>query len=104
MPGVTVPLRRSESAVVALRFADIDEKRHLIVLRDVTTKSRKTRVVPISTTRLKAVVDWLRLASEIPIGDDGSSSPWPDQCPAPVQYDGDIRRWRRLDHEEPAVG
>jgi hypothetical protein len=50
--------------MLALRFGDIDEKRQLIVLRGVTTKSRKTRVVPISTARLKAVVEWLRLDAD----------------------------------------
>ena len=33
----------------------------MIVLRGQTTKSKKTRVVPISTTRLKAVLGWLCL-------------------------------------------
>jgi integrase len=50
-----------QGEMLALRFADIDEQRQLIVLRGVTTKSKKTRVVPLSTTRLKAVLDWLWL-------------------------------------------
>ena len=53
-----------QGEMLALRFADIDEKRQLIVLRGETTKSRKTRVVPISTARLKAVLDWLRLDAD----------------------------------------
>jgi len=53
-----------QGEMLALRFGDIDEKRQLIVLRGDTTKSRKTRVVPISTTRLKAVLDWLRLDAD----------------------------------------
>jgi len=52
-----------QGEMLALRFADIDEKRQLIVLRGVTTKSKRTRVVPLSTTRLKAVLDWLQLDS-----------------------------------------
>jgi len=53
-----------QGEMLALRFGDIDEKRQFIVLRGETTKSRKTRVVPISTTRLKAVLDWLRLDAD----------------------------------------
>lgn len=52
-------MRRAE--MLALRFADIDCKRRIITLRGATTKSRRTRVVPIGTTRLLAVLDWLRL-------------------------------------------
>jgi integrase len=50
-----------QGEMLALRFGDVDWKRQLIVLRGVTTKSKRTRVVPISTTRLKAVLEWLRL-------------------------------------------
>ena len=52
-------MRRGE--MLALRFADIDFKRKLIILRGVTTKSKKTRAVPIPTARLEAVLKWLRL-------------------------------------------
>jgi len=55
---------RGEGEMLALRFDDIDWKRQLIVLRGETTKSRRTRIVPISTTRLKAVPEWLRLDVE----------------------------------------
>lgn len=54
-------MRRGE--MLALRFGDVDWKRRLIVLRGVTTKSRRTRVVPIGTCRLLAVLEWLRLDS-----------------------------------------
>ncbi len=47
--------------MLALRFADVDLERGLITLRGETTKSRKTRVVPISTERLRDVIAWLRL-------------------------------------------
>ena len=53
-----------QGEMLALRFGDIDWKRQLIVLRGVTTKSKRTRVVPISTTRLKAVLEWLRLDAD----------------------------------------
>jgi hypothetical protein len=46
--------------MLALRFADVDLERGLITLRGETTKSRKTRLVPISTTRLRGVFAWLR--------------------------------------------
>ncbi len=52
-------MRRGE--MLSLRFADIDSLRRLIVLRGETTKSRKTRVVPIATARLAAVLHWLRV-------------------------------------------
>lgn len=53
--------RRGE--MLALRFGDIDSKRRVIVLRGETTKSRRTRVVPIGTSRLLAVLEWLQLDS-----------------------------------------
>jgi site-specific recombinase XerD len=46
--------------MLALRFVDIDLERGLITLRGETTKSRKTRLVPIATTRLREVFAWLR--------------------------------------------
>ena len=52
-------MRRGE--MLALRFDDIDWQRRLIVLRGETTKSRRTRVVPIGTSRLLVVLQWLRL-------------------------------------------
>ena len=54
--------RRGE--MLALRFVDVDFARGLIVLRGETTKSKKTRLVPISTQRLRAVLQWLRLDAE----------------------------------------
>jgi integrase len=54
-------MRRGE--MLALRFGDVDWKRRVIVLRGETTKSRRTRVVPIGTSRLLAVLEWLRLDS-----------------------------------------
>lgn len=61
-----------QGEMLKLRFGDIDWTRQLIALRGVTTKSKKTRVVPISTTRLKAVLDWLRLDA------DGAKKPEQD--------------------------
>ena len=55
-------MRRGE--MLALRFKDIDWKRRLIVLRGPTTKSRRTRIVPVGTERLLAVLEWLRLDVE----------------------------------------
>jgi integrase len=52
-------MRRGE--MLALRFADIDFENGLITLRGETTKSRKTRLVPISTARLRALLEWLRI-------------------------------------------
>jgi hypothetical protein len=55
-------MRRGE--MLALRFADVDMARGLLVLRGETTKSKKTRLVPISTQRLRAVLEWLRIDAE----------------------------------------
>ena len=55
-------MRRGE--MLALRFGDIDWTRRMITLRGATTKSRRTRLVPIGTARLLAVLEWLRLDSE----------------------------------------
>ncbi len=52
-------MRRGE--MLALRFADIDWDRQRIILRGATTKSGRTRRVPIATARLRAVLQWLRL-------------------------------------------
>ena len=54
-------MRRGE--MLALRFGDIDWTRRVITLRGTTTKSRRTRLVPIGTARLLAVLEWLRLDS-----------------------------------------
>jgi integrase len=54
--------RRGE--MLALRFADVDFKRGLIVLRGETTEGKKTRLVPISTQRFRAVLEWLRIDAE----------------------------------------
>jgi integrase len=54
-------MRRGE--MLALRLGDIDWNRRLIVLRGATTKSRRTRVVPIGTSRLLAVLEWQKLDS-----------------------------------------
>jgi len=53
-----------QGEMLALRFGDIDWKRGLITLRGETTKSKRTRTVPIATTRLRAVLDWLRLDAD----------------------------------------
>src|ERR1700731_3110184 len=51
--------RRGE--MLALRFGDIDWTGQVITLRGETAKSGRTRMIPISTLRLKAVLEWLRL-------------------------------------------
>jgi site-specific recombinase XerD len=53
-----------QGEMLMMRFGDIDWKRQLIVLRAATTKSLKSRVIPISTARLHAVLEWLRLDVE----------------------------------------
>jgi integrase len=51
--------RRGE--MLELRWTDVDLKHGLITFRGETTKSGRTRRVPISTTRLRAVLEWLRI-------------------------------------------
>ncbi len=63
-------MRRGE--MLALRFADVDMTRLLITLRGATTKSKKTRFVPIATERLRAVLNWLRI--------DAAGSEKPDEA------------------------
>lgn len=53
-----------QGEMLALRFGDVDLERGLITLRGATTKSRKSRVVSISTERLRAVLEWLRLGAD----------------------------------------
>ena len=53
-----------QGEMLKVQFGDIDFRRQLIVLRAQTTKSRKRRTIPISTLRLKAVLEWLRLDAE----------------------------------------
>jgi integrase len=55
-------MRRGE--MLALRVADIDWRRHVITLRGATTKSRRTRVIPIGTDRLRAALQWLRIDAD----------------------------------------
>jgi hypothetical protein len=50
--------------IVTPTSADIDFARGLITLRGETTKSRKTRFVPIATARLRAVLEWLQLDAD----------------------------------------
>ena len=52
-------MRRGE--MLALTVADLDAKSGHIRLRWQTTKSAKTRHVPVSTERLRQVLDWRRL-------------------------------------------
>jgi len=46
--------------MLAIRIKEADLERNQITLRGTTTKSAKTRVVPIPTLRLRTVVEWLR--------------------------------------------
>ena len=60
--AIDTGMRQGE--MLALRFGDVDLERGLIALRGETTKSRKSRVVPISTDRLRAVLAWLRIDAD----------------------------------------
>ena len=52
-------MRRAE--LLTLRFGDIDWDRQLIHIRPEIAKSKKGRVVPIGTTRLRTPLEWLRV-------------------------------------------
>lgn len=60
--GLDTGMRQGE--MLALRFKDIDFARGLIAPRGETTKSRRTRLVPIATARLRGVLEWLQLDAE----------------------------------------
>ncbi len=60
-------MRRAE--LLDLRFADIDWDRQLIHVRPEIAKSNKGRVVPIGTTRLRTLLEWLR------VGPDNNAMP-----------------------------
>ena len=53
-----------QGEMLALRFKDVDLGRGLITLRGETTKSRRTRLVPMATARLRAVLEWLLLDAD----------------------------------------
>jgi integrase len=57
--AIDTGMRRGE--MFAIRWADVDLEQGLITLRGKTTKSGRTRRVPIGTARLRAVLDWLRI-------------------------------------------
>jgi integrase len=52
-------MRRGE--LLSLHFTDIDDERQVIHVRAEVAKSKKGRDIPIATTRLKGVLDRLRL-------------------------------------------
>jgi integrase len=60
--AIDTGMRQGE--MLALRFGDVDLQDGLITLRGETTKSKKTRVVPIATERLGSVLRWLRRDAE----------------------------------------
>jgi hypothetical protein len=44
-----------------LRFGDVDLERQLMRVRWEIAKSKRERLIPIATTRLRALLDWLRI-------------------------------------------
>lgn len=70
--AVDTGMRRGE--LLALRFGDIDRGQQLIHVRAEHAKSKTGRVVPIGTTRLRSLLEWLRIgpdgqpkASDLPV-------------------------------------
>ncbi len=100
--------------MLALEFGDIDWKRRVIVLRGATTKSRRTRVVPIGTSRLLAVLEWLRLDStgerksdEVPVFSNEAGEPlktfkkaW---LVAVLKAHGVAPQWRKGSYKDPTA-
>jgi integrase len=60
--AIDTGMRRGE--MLAMRFGDVDFKRGLITLRAATTKSKRSRVIPMSTDRLRDVLQWLRVDAD----------------------------------------
>jgi integrase len=71
-------MRRGE--LLSLRFGDIDFDQAVINVRAENAKSKKSRPIPIGTTRLRSLLDWLKIgpdakpkAPDVPVftrGDD----------------------------------
>jgi integrase len=72
-------MRRGE--LLNLRFGDIDWDRQFIHVRAEVAKSKKGRVVPIGTTRLRTLLEWLRLGP--------NSNPVPDDRLVFLRQDGE---------------
>jgi integrase len=101
-------MRRGE--MLALRFCDIDGVRQVLVLRGPTTKSKKTRLVPIGTARLKAVLEFQQLdgageqkADTAPVFSDAAGEPmlFPRKAWEKALADAGLKdlRWHDLRHE-----
>ena len=52
-------MRRGE--LLSLRFGDVDFERSVIHIRAENAKSKKGRDIPIATTRLRTLLEWLRI-------------------------------------------
>jgi integrase len=61
---VAIDTGMRQGEMLAMRFGDIDFTRGLITLRGATTKSKRTRVIPMSTERLRDVLQWLRVDAD----------------------------------------
>jgi integrase len=61
---VAIDTGMRQGEMLAMRFGDIDFKRGLITLRAATTKSKRSRVIPMSTDRLRDVLQWLRVDAD----------------------------------------
>ena len=55
-------MRRGE--LLSLRFKDVDFERNVIHIRAENAKSKKGRDIPIATTRLRTLLEWLRIDGE----------------------------------------
>jgi len=55
-------MRRGE--LLSLRFSDVDFDRRVIHVRPENAKSKRGRSIPIATTRLHSVLQWLRIDAE----------------------------------------
>ncbi len=61
---VAIDTGMRQGEMLAMRFGDVDFKRGLITLRAATTKSKRSRVIPMSTDRLRDVLQWLRVDAD----------------------------------------
>lgn len=55
-------MRRGE--LLTLRFGDVDFDQQVLHLRAENAKSKRGRIVPIGTTRLRTLLDWLRIGPD----------------------------------------
>ena len=53
-----------QGELLTLRFDDVDSDQPIIHVRPENAKSKKSRIVPVGTARLRSLLEWLRIDAE----------------------------------------